>query len=160
MMKNYHSFLSFSTEEQAALPGIIVPQGLYEPTVPNFSPLPSVRFQIGGQFGLRLQDVFTGQLAGLRDSAGTAMLSSPGNMITLRLYVSMPHTYQSTFFHALTQWPGYNMVSRSIFLLNAMGTPSVVTRDALAKRTAAAIRELHTVRISFQTRFLSLSWHS
>ena len=96
MMKNYHSFLSFSTEEQAALPGIIVPQGVFEPTVPNFSPLPPVRFQIGGQFGLRLQDVFTGQLAGLRDSAGTAMLSSPGNVITLRLYVSRPLTYLLT----------------------------------------------------------------
>lgn len=156
MMKNYHSFLSFSTEEQAALPGIIVPQGVYEPTVSNFSPLPPVRFQIGGQFGLRLQDVFTGQLAGLRDSAGTAMLSSPGNMITLRLYVSRLRTHRRQS-HALTQWPGYNMVSRSIFLLNSMGTPSIVTRDALAKRTAAAIRELHTVRISFQTRFLSLS---
>ena len=94
--RSSHTFLDFNQQEWNTLPGIIVPQQVYQaPTA--FEPLRNIRFYVNGRPGVLLSQALAQDLRGLADAVSTPSLTEGGMRIALRIlvrlssYFSVPH---------------------------------------------------------------------
>ncbi|EKM52702.1 uncharacterized protein PHACADRAFT_211921 [Phanerochaete carnosa HHB-10118-sp] len=90
---SHHSFMDYSDDIHANLPGVIVPQAAYVPQHGQMvnPPLPSIRFVHNNIPAIRLRDALASpNLPGLRGARTAPTLSNTGMRVTLRIH-----------------WPGY-----------------------------------------------------
>ena len=84
---HYHSFLDFDDLFGSGLPGIIVPQRVFE-TRANYNAHPTIRFSVGGRPGVRLRDAAGSvPIRNLDNRTMTPVISNTSARTTLRLMV-------------------------------------------------------------------------
>lgn len=73
------------------MPGILVPQRVYVPQTGQAQQnrLENVRFEVGGQLGIRLRDAMAQNFQGLKDPSGRPAMSATGVRVALRINVGV-----------------------------------------------------------------------